>query len=162
MKLITILIVVAMTASLSLSVFADSGRNELFSEPRVEGFWLVDDESLVIEITGCEAGSTSLCGFVRALPGITKTPELADYADELCGLPLLYELDYNADKDRWDGGEIFDPETEQVYDLYIKVENQSLKVRAYEGREWAGETFVWTRAARSDLGCKPASTKGGQ
>ena len=110
----------------------------------VRGHWLTEDEALIIEVMNCEEGVPVLCGFVRALPGAATDPELAQHATELCALPLLSNLTFEKDSNRWGGGDIFDPEIEQMYQVYIQLKPDHLKVRAYEGSEWIGETLKWT------------------
>jgi|AntAceMinimDraft_5_1070358.scaffolds.fasta_scaffold03410_3 uncharacterized protein (DUF2147 family) len=137
------------TACSALVAVAENTRN-------VHGYWLTEDGALIIEIIACEDGTTVLCGFIRALPGAAADPELAQYASELCNIPLLSNLTYEMKKDRWSGGDIFDPETEQMYAVYIQRKSDYLKVRAFEGSEWMGETLKWTVAESPFEGCQMA------
>lgn len=113
------------------------------SADSVRGYWETEDRELIIEVAGCEEGTEILCGFIRALPGTATDPEIARYADELCGLALLSNLTFDSEKNRWSDGDIFDPETEQMYAVYIERKPDYLKVRAFEGSEWLGETLKW-------------------
>jgi uncharacterized protein (DUF2147 family) len=133
-----------------------AGAQNTAQKDEVLGHWLTDDGALIIEVTACEEGTDYLCGFIRALPGAGRDPELAKYASELCGLPLLSNLGYNENKKRWDGGEIFDPESEQLYDVHIQAKKKNLIVRAYDGRERMGETYKWPTVPASTLGCDDA------
>jgi len=111
---------------------------------QVHGYWQTDDDALQIEITECEQGGSSICGFVHSLPGVRTVSELARHADELCGFPLLFNLKYESDKLPRGDGNIFDPETEQIYSVNIQREDDYLKVRAFGKSEWLGETLRWS------------------
>jgi len=132
----------AISALVIASCAAPSAQSEIGDQ--VQGHWMTEDSALVVEITACEEGSSVLCGFIRALPGAKTDTELARYAAELCNLPLLSNLTLDEAKSRWSGGDIFDPETEQMYAVYIQRKPDHLKVRAFEGSEWMGETLMWT------------------
>ena len=109
----------------------------------VQGYWETGDGAFIVEVTECETGSPHLCAFIRAIPGAETDRSLALHVGELCDLPILFNLIFEEDKQRWSGGEIFDPETEQLFDAYIQRQPNFLKVRAFDGSEWLGETFKW-------------------
>ncbi len=155
MRLKTTLLTKSLAAALGFALFVplQAAAQNASAREQVLGHWLTDDGALIIEVTACEEGSELLCGFIRALPGAGRDPALAKYASELCGLPLLSNLSYNENKKRWDGGEIFDPESEQLYDVHIQAKKKNLFVRAYDGRERMGETYKWPIVPASTLGC---------
>jgi len=119
----------------------------------VQGYWMTDDGMMLVEIAPCTKGHETLCGFIRALPGAAKDVELRQYANALCGLPMLSNLSRDEHKNRWDGGQIFDPESERFYDAYIKIKKNTLAVRAYISAEAFGETMFWTPSTASNVGC---------
>lgn len=116
------------------------------------GHWLTQDGSILVEITPCAPHPSARCGFIRALPG--DDPALVAHAGDLCGLPVLTNLTFNATKRRWDAGELFDPESEQIHDAIVRVDGERLVVRAYEGWEWMGTDLHWQPAAPTQVGCE--------
>ena len=161
MTLVKMKILAGTLAASVLSVQACAEPQSLFANMQVQGFWLTEDGEAVVEITSCAETSDLLCGFISALPTADQDPELAKYADNLCGLPLLSNLSYNDQKERWEGGQIFDPESEQLYDVFILVDGATLKVRAFEGRESFGETLNWKPSEETRSGCQSVPQLGG-
>jgi len=152
--------------SLSAMLFLTLSTNTFAQVPPsaqdIRGHWLTDDSSVVVEITQCRSTSSSLCGFIRALPTIDRDKEIEKFANELCGLPLLANLNYNPSKNRWDRGEMFDPETEKSYDAYARLDGNKLLVRVYVGKEWFGESMHWTKASPSAYGCESLKLDAGR
>lgn len=145
-----------LNSGFSASELGGSSANDQIANPQaaIEGFWLTEDQTVLVEVTACEPGSIVLCGFIRALPGLTEDPEIAEHAGSLCGLPLLSNFSYDPEKDRWDKGEIFDPEIEQLFEAYLQVKDYGLKVRAFEGNVALGITLKWMRGTSSTFGCE--------
>lgn len=129
------------------------------AKPSVEGWWLTEDRALVIEVATCQSGAEELCGFVRAIPGAKDYPALKKHADDVCGLPILYDLKHQPRKHRWGDGQLFDLETEKSYDAYVKIKQDALiqdgilKVRVYEKHEAMGVTLDWMSTRPSYVGC---------
>lgn len=64
----------------------------------------------------------------------------------LKGLELLREFEYDADDEMWEDGEIYDPESGDMYSCEMSLEGDNkLKVRGYLGISLLGRTTVWTR-----------------
>jgi uncharacterized protein (DUF2147 family) len=118
------------------------------------GYWLTDDGDAAVAFAPCRGDTATVCGVIRALPGIRKDPTLANFASELCGLPIIWDLTFNPRRNRWVGGSIVDPETEEAFSVTVWVEGSILKVHAYEGVEAFGETLNWTPTTASDFGCE--------
>jgi uncharacterized protein (DUF2147 family) len=54
----------------------------------------------------------------------------------------------------WSSGWIYDPETGEKYQLSASLSGTGkIKLRAYQGVEAMGETFIWTRSAKVPKGC---------
>ncbi len=120
----------------------------------VMGFWLTDDESLIIEITECEAGSPNVCGFIRDFYKQSAEYQiLLQNADILCGIPLISNLSRNEEKSRWDDGQIFDLETETMYGVILKITDGNLIVRAYDKYEFMGLNYTWKRTSPTNESC---------
>jgi uncharacterized protein (DUF2147 family) len=64
----------------------------------------------------------------------------------LLGLELLRGFQF--DKDEWNGGHIYDPESGKTYSCTISLKDgNTLKVRGYIGISLLGRTEIWTRVA---------------
>lgn len=68
------------------------------------------------------------------------------YNKRVLGMVILTDLEWDADDDEWDDGEILDPKSGDVYDCYIALESQDkMKVRGYIGLSVLGRTQYWYR-----------------
>jgi len=67
------------------------------------------------------------------------------------GLALLNSFSYDADKDEWSDGTIYDPQNGKTYKCFMRFSDaNTLKVSGYIGRQWMGlnRTVVWTKEAQ--------------
>ncbi len=64
----------------------------------------------------------------------------------LIGLDMLEGMTFNQDKNRWDGGTVYDPDIGKYYKcrLTLRDENQ-LELRGYIGIPLFGRSDIWTR-----------------
>ena len=85
---------------------------------------------------------------MRALPGAENDSALRKYAREICGLPLLSEMEYKNDQKGYHG-QIIDPETEQFYSVIVRADADVLTVHAYEGAVAFGETYKWPASQKT-------------
>jgi uncharacterized protein (DUF2147 family) len=60
------------------------------------------------------------------------------------GVNLIKGFEFNGEK--WDGGEIYDPENGKTYSCVVKLKGDKLEVRGYVGMTMFGRTVVWERA----------------
>jgi uncharacterized protein (DUF2147 family) len=73
-----------------------------------------------------------------------NNPDKSRQGDPLLGLELLSGFVF--DKDVWDGGHVYDPESGKTYSCTISLKDlHTLKVRGYVGISLFGRTEVWTR-----------------
>ncbi|MFA5960612.1 MAG: DUF2147 domain-containing protein [Tatlockia sp.] len=81
-----------------------------------------------------QPGDTGICS---KCPGAFKNKKIT-------GLQILWGL---ADKGNgvWDGGQILDPKTGQVYRAKMTLQGNKLYVRGYVGISALGRTQVWVR-----------------
>lgn len=64
------------------------------------------------------------------------------------GLVFLKNFKYKGDN-RWEDGEIYDPESGKTYDAYIEMKSpDKLKVRGFIGIAMLGRTQYWTRVEK--------------
>jgi uncharacterized protein (DUF2147 family) len=85
-------------------------------------------------------------------PGEDANPRCVDckgdrHNQPVLGMTILWNL--HRDGDRWDGGEILDPESGETYRVTLRTSEDGthLDVRGYIGISLLGRTQVWQRAA---------------
>ncbi|MCG8442176.1 MAG: DUF2147 domain-containing protein [Caulobacterales bacterium] len=147
----------ALTAAPHGASAADPGPSTRPDAPL--GYWLTDDGSLIVEMRHCHRDDATLCGFIRALPTAADDAEIAAFAAELCGQPLLGAFSYDRRRKRWTDGRIYDFETEESYAATVWTDGGVLKVRAFEGVELNGLTMEWTAVEASSTGCEAAARR---
>jgi uncharacterized protein (DUF2147 family) len=67
------------------------------------------------------------------------------------GLALLNNFTYDAAKDEWSDGTIYDPLNGKTYKCFMRFSDaNTLKVSGYIGKQWMGlnRTVVWTKEAQ--------------
>ncbi|OEK04987.1 DUF2147 domain-containing protein [Roseivirga misakiensis] len=62
----------------------------------------------------------------------------------IIGINLVQGFTFDGD-DKWEGGEIYDPENGKTYSSYMRLKRGKLQVRGYLGITVFGRTVVWTR-----------------
>jgi uncharacterized protein (DUF2147 family) len=87
-------------------------------------------------------------------PGEDPNPRCEDckgsrHNQPVLGMTILWNL--HRDGGDWNGGEILDPESGEIYRVTVHAANQGnqLEVRGYIGFSLFGRTQVWERAASS-------------
>lgn len=128
----------------STSVFTQSVNDNII------GKWCLDDKTAMFDFyrTG-----NKYCA--RLIP--LAKPDLADTNNpvdslksrKLAGVTLVYGLSYDAKKDRWDGGRVYNPENGKTYfcDCMLSSAGTQLLFRGYLGVRILGQTRTWTRGA---------------
>lgn len=125
-------------AGLSTSVFASSPND-------AQGLWLSADKGAIIEFKPCPDVSSSLCA------SIVWDKDAGTPADT-CGLLISKLKRY--DDEAWRDGWVFDPRTKKHYKASVRVDKNTLSMRAFIGVEVLGETEEMTRVASVPTGCK--------
>jgi len=75
----------------------------------------------------------------------SNNPDKTKKNNPILGLVLLSDFKFDGD-DKWDEGEIYDPESGKTYSSYLSLkDNNILKVRGYVGISLFGRTETWTR-----------------
>lgn len=117
------------------------------------GVWKDERGETQIELYRC---GEELCGRIVALrqpldadgrplldahnpdPERRKQPHL--------GLTVLQKLSYNPSTERWEGGEIYDPNNGRTYSCYVQqLGPDRLEVKGYIGFAIIGRAQIWTR-----------------
>ena len=72
-----------------------------------------------------------------------NNPDQAKQGQPVLGLEILNGFEF--DKDEWDGGHIYDPESGKTYSCTLSLKDpHTLKVRGYVGISMFGRTEIWT------------------
>lgn len=78
-----------------------------------------------------------------------ENPDPAKKTQPIMGLRLLKGFEYNASKDRWDNGTIYDPDNGKTYSCYGWFEDGNydvLYLKGYVlGMKFLGRETVWNR-----------------
>ncbi len=76
----------------------------------------------------------------------TKNPDPSRRKNRIEGTIILRNLEWDADDEEWDDGEIYDPKTGNEYSLYAKLQKpDELYLKGYIGFSLIGRSTVWTR-----------------
>jgi uncharacterized protein (DUF2147 family) len=124
-----------------------------------QGVWLTEKGDAAVAIEPC---GDRLCGRIVWLKDATDEsgrsrrdghnadPAMRDRP--ICGLVVMEDLK-SSGPDSWDDGIIYNPLDGKFYsgDMTLRS-NNTLKVRAYLGMPFFGQSQIWTRAERSAAG----------
>jgi uncharacterized protein (DUF2147 family) len=138
---------------LTLALMATSA---LFAQAdRVTGFWLTEDRDSQIEIY--KAPGNNYHGRIVWLKepleedGAVKhdknNPDRSLRNRPTLGLEILKGSSYNAAKQEWEKGTIYDPKSGKTYDCYMWPDgNNTLKLKGFVlGMRFLGRESSWTR-----------------
>ncbi|UOQ68237.1 DUF2147 domain-containing protein [Hymenobacter volaticus] len=117
------------------------------------GVWADDTGDSHIELYRC---GEELCGRVVWLRQPTdpngkprldqKNPKTERRNQPLKNLTVLQHLRHNPNNDRWEGGEIYDPENGRTYSCYVSAAGKDrLEVKGYIGFSMIGRSHYWQR-----------------
>ena len=119
------------------------------------GLWkTIDDETKTerSQVRISEAGGL-LVGKVEKVADASKQDAVCDLCTDdrkgqkVVGMTIIRGAKADADKARWEGGEILDPNNGKVYKLLLKpIEGgKKLEVRGFIGMALLGRTQTWVR-----------------
>lgn len=117
------------------------------------GTWSDEQGKTQIELYRC---GEQLCGRIAALqepndaeghPRLdVNNPDPKRRTQPCLGMVVLQNLVYNADENRWEGGEIYDPDNGRTYSCYVRqLGPDKVEVKGYIGFAIFGQAQVWTR-----------------
>ena len=141
------------TTLITLALTAATGAALAQATP--VGLWkTIDDESKTeksqVRIT--ESGGV-LVGKIEKIADPAKQDSKCDLCSDerkdkpVLGMTIIRNAKADADKARWEGGEILDPNNGKVYKLLLKPVDggQKLEVRGFIGLALLGRTQTWQR-----------------
>ncbi|MBN2813915.1 MAG: DUF2147 domain-containing protein [Bacteroidales bacterium] len=79
-----------------------------------------------------------------------NNPDPGQRNKKIWGLMILKDFSYNAEKNRWEGGTVYDPDNGKTYDCYMWFEGDDNKMtlKGYVlGMKFVGRAEDWTREA---------------
>lgn len=140
---------VVLTAIMLFTLFAYGQANQ------VVGFWLTADGDSQVEIF--RKADNKYYGRIvwldeplneQGRPKVDdQNPERALQNRPIMGLELLRGFSYNASKNEWANGTIYDPNNGRTYDCYMWLDgNNTLKIKGFVlGMRFLGRETTWTR-----------------
>ena len=138
---------------ITLALVAAAGTALARSTP--VGLWKTIDDEIKAEksqVRITEVGGV-LSGKVDKIADASKQDSSCDLCTDerrgqkLLGLTIIRGARLDGDKERWEGGEILDPNNGKVYKLLLKpIEGgRKLEVRGFIGLALLGRTQTWMR-----------------
>jgi uncharacterized protein (DUF2147 family) len=135
--------------------------NALAGDPA--GVWLTEQRDAAVAIGPCGGEiALMLCGRIvwlqsatdeRGLPRLdSRNPDPHRRSRPVCGLVVMGGLTPSA-PGSWDSGTVYNPQDGRIYsgDMTM-LSGTTLRVRAYLGVPFFGESQIWTRAERTAAG----------
>jgi uncharacterized protein (DUF2147 family) len=127
------------------------------------GVWLTEGRDAAVAIGPCGGEvALMLCGRIVWLQNATdesgrprldsRNPDSVGRSRPICGLVVMGGL-IPSGPNSWDGGTVYNPRDGRIYsgDMTM-LSSTTLRVRAYLGVSFFGESQVWTRAERTAAG----------
>ena len=108
------------------------------------GLWRSADQRAVIAFAPCKDNAAHLCGTI-AWDADAGTPA------DTCGV-VIARLKRHEDE-AWRDGWAYDPRSKKHYKAVLRVQGDTLKLRAFIGTELLGETEEMKRASVLPAGC---------
>lgn len=120
-------------------------------EEDVIGTWLNEEETSHIRIFKAINGK-----YYGKIEWLKEDPERLDVnnpeeskqSEPLLGLTILKGFNFNADKERWDEGTIYDPDNGKTYDCFMWFDGDlsTLLIKGYVlGMKFIGRETTWKR-----------------
>jgi uncharacterized protein (DUF2147 family) len=85
-----------------------------------------------------------------------NNPDPAQRSRTLDGLRLMWDLRYDAERQEWTGGRVYDAEDGHTYRCLLRlIDADHLKLRGYFGISLIGGSSIWTRVRNFSPGTFP-------
>ena len=126
--------------------------NDFNSKKGILGTWLIEAKDAKAEIYLEKDGTASgkIIWMLNPIDEETgkekrdkKNPDKSLRTRPVQDLVFIYGFHYDADKDEWLEGTIYDPKTGKTYRSSMWIEEDKLQLRGYIG--WFFKTQTWTR-----------------
>jgi uncharacterized protein (DUF2147 family) len=127
------------------------------------GVWLTEGRDAAVAIGQCSGEiALMLCGRIVWLQNATddsghprldsRNPDPLGRSRPVCGLVVMGGLTPSG-PNSWDGGTVYNPQDGRIYsgDMTM-LSGTTLRVRAYLGVPFLGQSQIWTRAERTAAG----------
>jgi len=116
------------------------------------GTWTNADKEAKFEIYEC---GTKLCGKIAWIKNPNQedgkpkldqnNPDASLKNRPIMGMEFMKNFEQN-EKDKWDNGTIYDPQSGKTYSCYIRViDKNKIEVKGYIGLSVIGRSQIWTR-----------------
>ena len=143
MKIVTTLIALFLVSSLYGQSAADV----------ILGTWFTDDKETKIEIYKTGDKYSGKIVWLQEPNEDDGTPKIDDENPDpelqkrpIMGLILLDGFSYNAKKEEWKDGTIYDPKNGKTYDCFMWMEGEDLMIKGFVmGMRFVGRKTTWTR-----------------
>lgn len=77
-----------------------------------------------------------------------NNPDASQRDKKVWGLMILKDVSYNAEKGKWEGGTVYDPDNGKTYDcfMWFDGDDKKMTLKGYVlGMKFVGRSEVWTR-----------------
>ncbi len=120
----------------------------------LNGYWYTEDDKSIVKVFLNKAGTYSAkIVWLRDSLYENGQPRLDDNNDDpelqkrpLEGLVFMKGFKYDAGDKKWEGGELYDPESGNTYKGYMEMESPTkVKLRGYVGVPMFGRTSYWRK-----------------
>jgi uncharacterized protein (DUF2147 family) len=127
------------------------------------GVWLTEGRDAAVAIGPCaKEVAVMLCGRIVWLQNATdesgrprldsRNPDQVDRSRPVCGLMVMGGLTPSG-PNSWAGGTVYNPQDGRLYSADMTMlSSTTLRVRAYLGVPFFGQSQIWTRAERTAAG----------
>jgi uncharacterized protein (DUF2147 family) len=136
----------------TLSLFTLAGIAQ--QADKITGIWWNDEKTTKIKVEKKDGKYSGTIVFMipekyenGQPPKDDKNPEESLRSRSLIGLQILKDFEFDANKNEWKNGKIYDPKSGNTYDCYAWLENEDLlKLKGFvAGIRWLGRSSEWYR-----------------
>lgn len=129
---------------------------EAQSQADYHGLWWNEDRTGIVELVAIEDGIEGITRWGKKPDTDRNNPDPALRNRSLKGITFLWGFTYDAKKNRWKDGKVYDPNNGKTYDAKLSLAKGGtiLKMRGYIGVSLFGRTAEFERVSPEEL---PAS-----
>ena len=134
---------------LSLNMFAQINRSSIL------GKWISTDKTVAVQVYQQGKDYKAKLIWIDEKLGSgtpihtrvdSRNPDPKLRTRKIIGMDILEGLHYNAEKERWEKGKIYDASTGRIWDTYAELDAKGrLYVRGYWKFTWIGKALHFTR-----------------